>query len=447
MTSNLLTRGVPGLQLARLTGPMVLGVSASIIVQLIEAVWIALLGTAHLAAYSFTFPVVMGLTSIALGIGIGTSSVIARSVGANQSDAARRIGFHALLIVAATAVSLSLLLTLSIEPLFTLLGASPTTIDLLTPYLIVYLSGSVLFTLTMVASNIMRANGQAALPGLVMTGAALAHLLIDPFLIFGWWIAPELGLEGAAWAFLVTRVASTALLLWVVVKRGLIDPHAKLSGLANSTKQILQVGAPAALTQLIGPVSAGVITGLLATSGEEVVAGFGVAVRVEAVAVMVLFALSGSIGPFVGQNYGAKAYDRVTAGMRTSYVFSLCWGAVMAVLLYLLAPIIIPLVEGDATAQRVAITYLSIAPIGYGAWGVLMMASASFNALGKPIPSTILSFVRMFIVYLPLALLLERFMDFRGVFLASMITNIALSLVAFMWFRHWFATSTSSTTR
>ena len=281
----------------------------------------------------------------------------------------------------------------------------------------------------------MRAHGNANIPGAIMTGSALIQLLLSPVLIFGWLGAPRLELDGAAWAALIARGSTCILILFFVIRYRLIENNLNLAHMWTSCKQILQVGLPAMATQLIGPVSGGVITALLATHGESVVAGFGIASRIEAVSVMLLFALSGSIGPFVGQNWGAQRKDRVRAGVNVSYRFSLGWGLLIFGVLSLFGGQFAALVDNNAQAVIAAGIYLSIVPLSYGLWGVLMMASASFNALGKPIPSTVLAFTRMFVIYVPLALLFNHWFGFKGIFFATALANITVGLAGYFWFR------------
>jgi len=435
MSQKDLTQGSVPVSLAKLTAPMVMGVSSSILVQTLEMGFIGQLSTQHVAAITFTFPLVMMLTSIALGIGIGTSSVIARSVGSGEREEVKRLGSHALLLVGSLSAVLSLLAWLAIDPLFTALGASAALLPLIHSYLDIYLPGTVLFTTTMIASNIMRANGSANIPGTVMTVGAFVNLLLDPILIFGWFGFPRMELAGAAAAMTTVRVLTTAVLFYYVYRGDMIQLQNLWSGFLASTRRILHIGLPAIATQLIGPVTAAVITRLLAQHGEIVVAGFGVAGRIEAVAAMMLFALSGSIGPFVGQNWGARKFTRVRDGVKASYQFSLIWGFLAAIPLFFFGGDIAALIDDSPTVVAVAAFYLALVPWGYGAWGVLMMASASFNALGKPLPSTALSFLRMFVVYLPLATALNHFMGYEGIFIATVVSNILLGIAGWLWFK------------
>lgn len=411
------------------------GVSSSILVSMLEIGFIGQLGTQPLAAITFTFPAVMFLTSIALGIGIGTSSVIARSVGSGESEEVRRLGTHSLLLVSGTMLLLSTLGLLFIDEVFSSLGASADLMPLIHSYLNIYYPSVILFTLTMVAGNIMRANGSANIPGLVMTLGAFANLILDPILIFGWFGFPRMELAGAATAAAVTRFGTAAVLLFFVVRDRLITTERIVEGFRDSARRIMTIGLPAMATQLIGPVSAAIVTRLLASHGEVVVAGFGVATRIEAVSVMFLFALSGSIGPFVGQNWGGRRPDRVREGLVVSYRFSIIWGVIAASLLIAFGNEFAHLVDDSESVVKTAAFYLAVVPWSYGLWGVLMMASASFNALGKPLPSTMLSFSRMFIIYVPLALLFDNWFGYTGIFVATAISNALGGILGYLWFR------------
>ncbi|MEM8766665.1 MAG: MATE family efflux transporter, partial [Pseudomonadota bacterium] len=245
-------------------------------------------------------------------------------------------------------------------------------------------------------------------------------------------------LAGAATAAAISRFGTVAVLLIYITRGGLIGTSSLFEGIGDSCRRILHIGLPAMATQLIGPVSGALITRLLAGHGEAVVAGFGVATRIEAVAVMILFALSASIGPFVGQNWGAKEAGRVREGLRVTYQFCIGWGLLIAIPLILFGTALSSLFDSSAEVIGTSALYLAVVPWSYGLWGVLMMASASFNALGKPLPSTALSFSRMFILYLPLALLLNQLYGYHGIFIATAISNVAMGMLGYLWFKRRF---------
>jgi putative MATE family efflux protein len=330
---------------------------------------------------------------------------------------------------------LAVLCWLSIDPIFLALGADKETLPLIHSYLDIYLPGSIFFTVAMILGSIMRANGSATIPGLIMTAGSIAHLLLDPILIFGWFGIPAMGLSGAATAMTVTRLVAMIVTLIYVFRGSMVLSSDHFRAFFTSTKRILHVGIPAIATNLIGPVTAAYITRLMANYGETAVAAFGVANRVESVAAMLMFALSGSIGPFVGQNLGAKRLDRVRDGVRASYQFSLVWGLVVALPLFVFGDAIAGLIDSSPEVVAIAALYLALVPWSYGCWGMLMMATASFNAVGKPLPSTALAFARMVVIYIPLASLLNHYYGYQGIFIATLASNTLLGIAAYFWFR------------
>ena len=430
-----LTQGSVPVSLLRLTAPMTVGITSAILVQTLEMGFIGQLSIEHVAAMTFTFPLTMVLSSVALGIGIGASSIIARGVGSGDWEDVRRLGTHSMLLSGGVMVLLAAVAWATVEPVFLALGAPASMLPLIRSYLDIFFPGAVLFTITMTASSIMRSSGNANIPGLIMTAGSALNLAIDPILIFGWFGFPRLELAGAAWAMTVTRLLTALVLFYYIYRSGLIRTTAITERFFESCRRILHIGIPAIATQLIGPVSAAVITRLLAGHGEIVVAGFGVASRIEIAAIITLFALSGSIGPFVGQNWGANRLDRVRGGVNASYVFCLGWGLLTGAALFLFRGNIAPWINDNPEVIAVAVFYLALVPWSHGLWGVLMMVSASFNALGKPIPSTLLSFTRMFVLNVPLALFFNAFWGYPGIFIATAASNCIMGIAGYLWFR------------
>ncbi len=341
---------------------------------------------------------------------------------------------HCLVLVAILILVLVVVGYSVAEPFFVLLGAQPDILSLILIYMDVWLLGLPLFTLSMVGSSLIRASGNAAVPGYIMTLGSLLQVCIGPFLIFGLGPLPELGLEGAAWGFVIARSVSFSFCFYYLIRkeRLLIT---SMAGILSSWKDILHVGLPAIATNLIMPVSMGIITRLLANHGPEVVAGFGVGSRVDSLMVMIVMALSSSIGPFVGQNWGAHKYDRVKTALSMANRFSLLWGLFAFIFMLLFGESLVSLINHDPKVVETAATYLIIIPLSIGFMGIMAVASSCFNALGKPMPPLIISIHRMLVVYVPLALLGDYLWGYVGIFLATSASSILMGAVAWYWNR------------
>lgn len=433
MTSATLTHGSVHTGLINLTVPMILGISSSLFAAVFETWLLGRISTETLAAYSFTFPVVGALTSLSLGLSIGLSAVLARTVGAGDQTAIKRLATDGVLLMAVVMTVVTILGILAIKPLFTLMGAQPETLKLINAYMIIWYFGLLFLALPSIGANALRAAGDSRISGLLMVGGAVLQMILDPILILGLMGAPKLGIEGAAYAMVISRFVLCIVTFYVLVnwKKIVEFKKPKLPELIASWKAILHVGLPATATNLIGPVSTAIIVSMLASYGSEAVAGFGIASRIEALSVIPLFALSASIGPFVGQNWGANKIDRANQAMMLAFTWSLLWGLFIAVLFFLFKEPLVLFFEDDEDVAAYAALYLLIVPFSYGTWGILMMASATFNSLGKPLVSTSMSIVRMFFLYVPLAFVGEYFAGIAGIFGAACISNILMGIVGF----------------
>ncbi|MEL0065294.1 MAG: MATE family efflux transporter [Gammaproteobacteria bacterium] len=441
-----LVQGPVGYGLLRLTTPMILGITANLGAGLVEAFFLAKVGTAELAAYSFTFPVTGALMSLSLGTSIGLSSVLARTVGSGDQAQVQRLTSDGISLVALIMSVVAVIGWFTIEPLFKALGADETTLPLIVDYMSVYYIAMVMMAIPSIGANALRATGDASISGTIMVSGAVLQMVLGPFLIFGWLGFPELGLQGAAWSNLIARLALLVVTMWILHYREHLLSYTSLSLQAvwSSWRRILVVSIPATATNLIGPISTAVVVSLLASFSQETVAGFGIASRIESMFVIPLFALSASIGPFVGQNWGAERYDRANEAMLISFKYSLGWGLFVAVLLYLLRAPIAGLFDDNPEVTEIAGLYLMLVPISYGCWGVLMMASAIFNSLGKPVTSTLMSVIRMFVLYIPLAFLGKYFFGAAGIFAAAAVSNLAMGLISFTWNRKTYPAANSS---
>ncbi|MBT5602609.1 MAG: MATE family efflux transporter [Gammaproteobacteria bacterium] len=420
-----------------MTLPMILGISSSLIAGLAETFYLGQLGSTELAALGFTFPVTSSLMSLTLGVSIGMSSVLAREVGAGRSSQVKRIATDGLTFAAILMILVATAGFLTITPVFESLGADSSTLPLINEYMELWYLSVLFMAIPSIGANALRATGDAKTSGVIMIMGSILQVILSPIFIFGWFGLPAMGMAGAAAGNLVSRVLMFAVTLYILVFReNLIAFHrVALSSVLESWTKILQVSIPATATNLIGPISSAIIVSMLASYSQETVAGFGIASRIEALFVIPLFALSASIGPFVGQNWGAGEFTRANQAMLISFKSCILWGLVVAVILWMAHEPIIRLFNDQPEVVDAARIYLLIVPISYGIWGVLMVASAIFNALGKPLRSTAMSILRMFVIYIPLALLGNQLLGLPGIFIATCLSNLLAGLTGLVWNR------------
>lgn len=405
-----------------------------ILASMTDTIFVGVLGAAELAAYSFTFPLMMGLSSVSMGLGTGASSLIARAEGAGDRERVMRLATHAMVMSCGLVALLVVVALLWQRELFMLMGASPEVLDLVLVYMDIWVLGLPLFTLPMIASTVLRAIGVAKLPGYIMVGASAVQILLTPVLAFGLLGIPKLGFEGVAIASVLAGVIRTLPMLLVLGfgEKMLLFRVDALRGIFESTRQILYIALPSMLSSLIAPASMAVVLALLAAHSAEVVAGFGIASRIEMLVTMVIMSLSSSVAPFVGQNWGAGKIERVYAGLRISCLFGAAWGVGCVLLLWPSAAWLVSGINDNPELVESAVWYLRLTSLGIAPLAVGMMASSLFIALGKPIPPFLLSLIRT-LGMVPLAFLLDAQFGYAGIYAAGLGANILMALVAYGW--------------
>ena len=428
--------------IVRMILPMSFGILAMMLVGIVDTYWVGTLGTAQQAAVQMSFPVTMLVMSVSIGLGAGAVSAVSRAAGRKDgSSSIARISTDAMTLALLSVGAVSLLGVIFVEPLFALLGASDTMLPHVVDYMTVWFSGIVLIVGPMVASNILRALGNAVVPSLMMIAAAFVNLILDPIFIlddvFG--IMPGLGwgVSGAALATVASNALTFALVAWyLVVKEKLIDFKPEdLGEVWHHWLDVARVGAPACLSNVFNPLAMTVaMSGLaMARFGDAAVGGLGVAGRIEAFAIVPLFALSACIGAVTGQNGGADRLDRVREAFRSSFLFAIGWSLVIAIILWIAAPWLAALFLPSEAGQSTAIAYWRIVPLTIAGYGITIAASAGFNGLGRPAHGMVITASRAIGIMIPAVIIGAVYLDapegvIWGVAFANVLAGTATAL-------------------
>ena len=412
---------------------MAMGSLSMNVAQVAEVVFLGRIGTDALAALGYAFPITITLYAFAGGIGTGASSVVARTLGAGDRERSAVLITHAHVLVILVGIAIGAVFALSASHIAAALGAKGEVHAMAVSYLKVFAAGFPLFMISIAGSMLLRAAGNAATPGLIMTAGSVLQTVLCPVLIFGWFGAPELGVAGAAWAYALSRGSTTVFYGFLLARLRLV--RWTLAGIFDSWRSIMHVGGPAVASGLVMPASMYIVTRMLSTHGDAVVAGYNVASRVEMMAHMILWSASSSVEPFVGQNWGAKLYNRVRRALKLTNNFCLGWGLLTFVVMVTCGEWLVRLIDDDPTVVDVAVWFFYIIPLSIGFMGMTQVASACFNALGKPFPSLVISILRALVVYIPLALIGNHLYGYVGIFIATAITNVLVGAIAWQWNR------------
>jgi putative MATE family efflux protein len=434
--SDLLNNDI-ALTLRRMTLPMIVGMVVLMTFGLVDTFFIGLLGTQELAAISFTFPVTFTVISLNIGLGIGTSAIIAKLLGSGQHNQAKETATGALMLTMVLAIVLAIIGVITMDPIFRLMGADENELVFVKEYMWVWYAAGVFLAMPMVGNSVLRASGDTKTPSYVMAFGGLINVVLDPILIFGWGPVPAFGIQGAAIATLIAWAVGLFYILYVLaVKRKLIEPKLlNWQQLTRSTGGILKIGLPAAGANMLTPISAGIVTSIVAGYGPEAVAAWGVGGRLESIAIIVVLSLSMSLPPFISQNFGANKLERVGQAYSLCVKFVIVWQLIIFAILALLAGVIANIFTNEPKVSSTIVLFLVIMPIGYGLQGVIILTNSSFNAIHMPMSAVSLSVVRLFVFFVPFSFIGSYWFDLPGLFWAAVFANLIVGCIAFIWFK------------
>lgn len=406
---------------------------------LVDTWFISLLGTDELAALGFTFPATILITYFGVGLGIGTSALVAKAIGSRNQLQAKEMTFASMMMGLLIGMALIVPAIASIDVVFPMLGAAPERMLLIEEFMFWWYLGMPFQLMQFAGTAAIRANGNAKLHGKLMAAGAVLNAVLDPLFIFGIGPIPGMGIGGAALATIISWACTIVVIChYLCRKESLLSfKPPRLDALLSTWRRLLAITGPAALANMITPVSTGVITATLAAYGPQAVAAFGVISRMEAFIMIVVLGMSMSVPPFISQNFGAHRYDRVQQGLKMSLNFVLVLQLALYVVVAISAPWIALIFTRDPVVQDIITLVLRILPLSYAFQGMVVLSASSFNALHAPRNALITSLLRFFVFYVPLALIGNQLGGIQGLFIGAAIGNVLAGVVIRYWIFHY----------
>ena len=420
--------------LYQLTKPMVIGILAVFFFQLVDTYFISLLGTTSLAAVGFAMPVTMLVMNLSIGLGIAASAIIAKAFGAGEDLQAKRAAMAALMLSVVLGLVISVVGLLVNDYLFLLLGASEELLPEIWNFMLWWWPGSVVMLVMMVQNSSMRAIGNTKLPSQMMLVAAVLNAALDPVLIFGLGPIPAMGVGGAALASTLCWLIVLAVIMTNQRRSGFLSRHGMTWQQTKALWQrMMSLGVPAMVTNMMVPIAGAILLIMVAPLGEEAVAGFGVGMRLEPFALIVILALTSTLPTFVAQNHGAHQDERIFQALLSSFKFLLILQGAIVVIFWLTGHWLAALFSDDPAVQQTIIGFVRWLPIGYFGMGVVLCVNSALNSLQKTSHSMVLNAIRLFVFYVPGAFIGSYLMGYSGLLLGAALGNLIVGLLAWSW--------------
>jgi len=383
-----------------MSGTGSIGLMAIFFVDLLSLLYVSKLGDPVLTAgVGFAAIVQFFAISINIGLMIAAGALVSRAIGAGDEAGARRIATSASLHGLVVSVLLVVLLLAVLHPLLRAVGADEHTVPIAERFLWITLPSNVLMGPGMLFSGLLRAVGAAREAMYVTLGGAVMTAFVDPILIFGL----QLGVDGAAITTCLARATFLAV-GWAGVRKYRMLARPRLSAAVDDAPLVSRIALPAMLTNLAPAVAGAFVAHAISQFGTAAVAANVVTDRLAPVAFCGLYAMSGSIGPILGQNWGARRFDRMRGVLRTGVGVTAVYVLAVGLILVLARAPLTRLFElRGVAADLFAFFCLACGPIWFFN-GLLFLSNASFNNLGFPIASTALNWGRATLGTMPPAL-------------------------------------------
>lgn len=404
-----------------------LGLMAVFMVDLVDMVFISWLGRDELAAaVGYAGAILFFTSSFGIGMAIAAGALVARALGAGEVDVARRRAGTVLIYGVVFGSVFAAIVWAYVPALARLMGASGVTLDLAIVYLRIILPSLPFLLVAMVGGAILRAHGDARRAMMATVLGGLVNAVLDPILIFGL----NLDLTGAALASVAARVSMAFFALYPIFKFHNGFDRPTRADFRTDLPVLLAIAIPAILTQLATPVGQAYVTRTMASYGEDAVAGMAIVARLTPVAFGVLFALSGAIGPIIGQNFGAGQHDRVKGAFRDGLIFTALYVAGVTVLLFFLRAHIADLFAAQDLARDLIFLFCGPLALAFYFNGAIFVGNAAFNNLGHPFYSTAINWGRHTLGTIPLVALGAWAYGAPGVLIGQAAGGLIFGLIA-----------------
>ena len=349
------------------------------------------LGADALAAVGSSYTLMVFLTSIILGLCMGSGAAVSMDYGSGRADEMRRSIFLSFILIAAISIFINGLVYVFIDPILTLLSVPADVVPLMKTYLLIIFSGILATFLYNYYASLLRAIGNSISPLAFLAISSILNVALDLFFV----IVLKLGVGGAAFATVLSQFVSgigIALYTWIRFP----DLRPKKSDCTCSRKslgKILNLSLMTCLQQSIMNFGILMIQGLVNSFGTVIMAAFAAAVKIDSFAYMPVQDFGNAFSTFVAQNFGAGKSDRIRRGIRSAFCTSAAFSLIISLLVVLFAkPLMSIFIDSSETAIIAAgVTYLRIEGACYIGIGILFLLYGYYRAVNKPLMSVILT--------------------------------------------------------
>lgn len=407
--------------------PMVISLLVAALYNVVDTYFVSSLGKEAVAAVSVAFPIQLIFLGIGLTFGAGAGSYISRLLGGNNKKEASIVATVALISSAILGIITAIALFCYLEGVLKFMGAIPSIMEISKSYTEIFIVGGVLGAINVTLGNLVVAQGAAKISLKAMLSGSISNMVLDPIFIFGL----NLGVRGAAIATLIARVITSLMyLIYFVGDKNLIE--IKLSNFKPTLtiyKDVLNIGISMLILQILQTISISKISYAASFYGEEAIAAMGIVLRIVTLGTNVVFGYMKGLQPLAGFNYGAKNHERIREAIKASIKWTGVFCIVWTLIIYVFAPSILSIFGTDENVLNIAVPALRAGVIMFITFGFQFTYSTLYLSMGKALGGVFLNSLRQGIIFIPIILLLPKFMGLNGVIYAQTVSDLITTII------------------
>ena len=408
--------------LIKLALPAIIGMLLTAIYNIVDTLFVSMLGTKAIGAISVVYPLFLLLTGIGLMYGMGSASFVSRLLGEKRNQKANEVASTTFITSIASAFIVTFLLLIFLIPILKLFGATDTIMPFAFNYGKILSMGAIFTIINMVMNNLLRAEGSAKYSMIALATGALLNIALDPIFIF----TLGLGIKGAAIATVLAQSISTILLLsFFVNRKSLLHISIKHFKPSKSLyKELYKIGIPTFIRQFLMSISMGMINTAASPYGDAAIASMGITARVFSLVAMIIFGYSQGFQPIAGFSYGANNIYRLKEAIKSSITWTVIFCTISSIIYIVFAPQIIGIFSSDPSVIDIGIKALRAIMIMFPLFGFQTIYATLFQALGKGKQAALLSLSRQGIFLIPTILILPSLFGINGVLFSQPVADL-----------------------
>ncbi len=405
----------------------------------VDMIWLGKLGAAAMAGVGVSGMVVMLVSSVRTGLQTGTRAILARSVGAGDEDAANHVANQSFVVSVLFAIVTAVIGIFLSRQMLQLMGLEADVLAEGTAYLRIQLVGMVTMSFQMLSQSLMQASGDSKTPMRISIATRLFHIALAPFLIFGWWIFPRLGVTGAAFTGIISQGAAGLWGMWMLYS-GRTRLQLTMKNFGFDWKmiwRITRIGIPASIMGTERSSANLLVMWFIVPFGTAAVAAHALLERVDNFIRMPAMGLGNAAGVLAGQNLGAKQPERaektawLSVGLFTGVMF------VISLVVWFWPQYVVSVFNTEPGLLETAATFLRIQIVHFMVSGITLVLMSCLNGVGDTWAPTLNTLITLWGVQMPLAYLLSRFttLGVFGVRWAMVIAVVIRAAVYVVYFK------------